>query len=70
MLLAQQRVGALHRLQPPDLANRRLRQGRPRSSDGPTQYAIPCLFAPPRQHERVNVEGLGHCLHLDTWQVT
>jgi hypothetical protein len=30
------------------------------------EHAVAYLLAPARQHERVNVEGIGDGLHLDT----
>src|SRR5574341_1737457 len=60
MLLAEHRVLALERLQPLDLASR-TRVDPPRS---PPQHPLARLFPPPREHERMDIQSVGHRLHL------
>src|SRR5256885_1324559 len=52
---------ALELLQPTDLARRRHVDRRPML---PPQLPLAHLLPPPREHERVNVEGRGNRLHL------
>ena len=36
----------------------------------PRKYAVARFLPPPRQHERVNLQRVGHRLHLDARQLT
>jgi len=69
MLLLKQRMDPLQGLVAPDLMRRRsLEAFRDR---GPSpQYAVSSFLSPPRQHERVNLEGVSHCAHFDALQLT
>ena len=60
MLLAQHRVLTLERLQPLELAPR------PRSDPWgpPPQHPVARLLPPPREHDGMNIQGLGRRLHL------
>jgi hypothetical protein len=63
MLLLQQRVRTLKRLQALELSH--LGWLHRRFPTRPSELAVAHFFAPPRQHERMNIQGVGHGLHLD-----
>src|SRR5688572_366699 len=68
MLLLQQRVRPLKRLQALELPHLRwLHRGYPTR---PPKIAVAHFFAPPRQHEGMNIQGVGHRLDLDALQLT
>src|SRR5436189_2579120 len=54
-------MGALERLEATDLACWGHLHGR---CPAPAQHSVAHGLPPPRQHERMNVEGRGHRLHL------
>src|SRR5439155_9231081 len=62
MLLLQERMRALERLEPTDLPRRGHLHRPPLPAEDPGAHFLP----PPRQHERMNVERGGHRLHLHT----
>src|SRR2546426_3682182 len=62
MLLLQERMRALERLEPTDLPRRGHLHRPPLPPEDPGAHFLP----PPRQHERMNVERGGHRLHLHT----
>ena len=67
MLLAEHRVLALERLQPLDLTSAPpFHDARLRST---LEDSVPRFFPPAGQHEGMEVEGVGYCLHLDPRQV-
>ena len=68
MLLLQQRVRTLKRLQALELPHFRwLHRGYPKQ---PPKIAVAHFFPPPRQHEGMNIQGVGHRLDLDALQLT
>src|SRR3989442_13528855 len=62
MLLLQERMRALERLEPTDPPRRGHLPRPPLPAEDPGAHFLP----PPRQHERMNVERGGHRLHLHT----
>lgn len=62
MRLPEHRVLPLEPLQPPDLARAPPVAYTPRcpAPEGP----LACFLPPPRQHEGMNLQGIGHCLYL------
>src|SRR5262245_40652000 len=71
MLLLQQPVLALQLLQPADLSNARsLRPSWRHLRDPRPQTPFTKLLTPLRQHERVDVERLGHRLDLNPRSMT
>src|SRR5215471_5036378 len=62
---------ALQLLQSPDLAGAWSSRSAPSRFGGlRSQAPFPKLLPPARQHERVDVEGLGDGFHLNAWSVT
>ena len=68
MLLLQQRVRPLKRLQALELPH--LRWLHRRHSTRPSKMAVAHFFPPSRQHEGINIQGVGHSLDLDALQLT
>src|SRR5580765_1589643 len=68
MLLLQQRVRTLKRLQALELPH--LRWLYRRHPTRPSKIAVAHLLAPPRQHEGMNIQGVGHGLHFDALELT
>src|SRR6187455_3235190 len=69
MLLSEQRVRSLQRLKPFHVTRRRhFHCLRPRYA--PPQHAVSGFLPPPRQHERMNLEGVCDRLDLHALQLT
>ena len=56
-------------LEPLHVARRRSLERR-RHHHAPAEHPVARFFPPPRQHERMNLEGVRHGLHLDALQLT
>src|SRR4030095_17169980 len=68
MLLLQQRVRTLKRLQALELPP--LRWLHRRNPIRPSKIAVAHFFAPARQHEGMDIQRVGHGLYLDALQMT
>jgi len=69
MLLLEHRVLPLQCLQSLHLAGGRYLHRCGQRYAAP-QHAVARFLPPPRQHERVDLQGVGHGLHFDAWQLT
>lgn len=69
MLLLEQGVRPLQGLEAFHLTRSR-RLDRFRHRDAPAEDAVLGLFPPPRQHERVDLQGVGDGLDLHAFQLT
>jgi hypothetical protein len=68
VLFLEHRVFAFEDLELLDLARCSRRDVHPSSS--PREHPVTHLLAPARQHEGMDVEGIGHGLHFHPWHVT